>query len=88
MLSKVLAVVLAASVLSVGGYAYWQYTNDKPEATCDACPNSALGTEPVSISPCCLEPSRAACVSVEMPCCSDKGESVAEVLSIAPREVK
>jgi hypothetical protein len=25
---------------------------------------------------------------VEMPCCSDKGESVAEVLSIAPREVK
>ena len=81
MLSKVLAVVLSAVVLTVGGYAYWQYTDG------NHCCSTTTPTETVNTTPpCCQEPSR---TSVEISCCSS-GESVGtpEVLTIAPREVE
>jgi hypothetical protein len=86
MLSKILAVVLAVTVLSVGGYAYWQYTNDTPATPTEE--QTTSGCKTVPPAPCCLEPSRASCVSVEG-CCSEKDTGTpSEVLAIEPREVK
>ena len=82
MLSKVLAVVLTAVVLTVGGYAYWQYADGNHCCSTTNAPTETVNTTP----PCCQEPSR---VSVEFSCCSS-GDSVStpEVLTIVPREVE
>ena len=84
MISKILAGVLAAAVLSVGGYAYWQYANGNPECTHEpACPSSS----PVAaVPPCCQEPSRTQAPA--KPCCDCDDESSTEVLTIQPRELK
>jgi hypothetical protein len=85
MLSKIIAGVLAAAVLTVGGYAYWEYSSDTP----GSCHQS---TEPCSVQstatpPCCQEPSRTG--KAGEPCCCCEGEEgTPEVLAIAPRELK
>jgi len=90
MLSKILAVALTAVVLTVGGYAYWQYadgehccsTTTPPDTGSTACPNMVS----VSTPSCCQEPSR---VSAEFGCCSEKETPYTpEVLTVAPREVE
>jgi hypothetical protein len=82
MIAKVLAGVLAFVVLTVGGYAYWQYTGD-----CGCGTESVSQSTSAPVPPCCQEPSRSDCgLSLAVPCC--ESESGAEVLTIAPREVK
>jgi hypothetical protein len=86
MLSKLLAVVLAVTVLTVGGYSYWQYTNDAPAVTSCSEEPTPDGCKSVP-APCCQEPSRSACLSIET-CCGEKESTTTEVLTIEPREVK
>jgi hypothetical protein len=86
MLSKVLAGVFAVAVLTVGGYAYWQYTDGAPCCGTQAPDQSAANT-----TPCCQEPSRGACpfASTDAPgCCDESGTVTPEVVAIQPREVK
>lgn len=85
MLSKIIAGVLAAAVLTVGGYAYWNCscgTNDTPQESVTPCSHSTA-----TVPPCCQEPSRIK-VSAEGCCCGEGDEGIPEVLAIAPREVK
>src|SRR5262245_41955059 len=63
MFSKILAVALTAVVLTVGGYAYWQYADGK-----HCCSPQTAPSDPVNNGPCCQEPSR---TSAEFRCCSD-----------------
>jgi hypothetical protein len=84
MLSKMLAGLLAAAVLTVGGYAYWQYADGCTETPA---PSSPCSTHESTSPPCCLEPSRSA---VKAPCCCEDDDSAPspEVLAIEPRELK
>jgi len=87
-LSKILAGVLAVGVLSVGGFAYWQYADcpcDTPTEQPSACPSQ--GTE---TSPCCLQPLRGSLAQSTDASCSKDSEVVtsAETLAIPPREVE
>lgn len=83
MLSKILAVALTAVVLTVGGYAYWQYADGEHQCcSTTTAPITTTNTAP----PCCQESSRNIC---EVSCCSETGPSSStEVLTIAPREVE
>ena len=95
MVTKVLAVVFAAAVLTAGGYTYWQYADGccgtesvsaQPPAAQPPCPSA-------EVSPCCLEPTRAARFSTRSGegCCDDvdfNAPAGPEVLTIQPREVK
>lgn len=92
MVSKVLAGLLAAAVLSVGGYTYWQYAGG-----CGGCGNTPVSTPPdgagsASETPsCCQQLSRTNCFSLPPGdgCCDDAASAAApEVLDIPPREVK
>jgi hypothetical protein len=88
MLSKVLAGVFAVAVLTVGGYAYWQYTDGAP-----CCGTRAAAEQSTSDTPpCCQEPSRASCpfAATDAPACCDESSPAvaAEALAIQPREVK
>jgi hypothetical protein len=86
-LSKVLAGVFAVAVLTVGGYAYWQYTDGPCCGDRTASDRSASDT-----LPCCQEPSRGSVcpfAATDAPACCDESGSVApEVVAIQPREVK
>ena len=90
MASKILAGLLAAAVLTVGGYTYWNYgghccgTTSQPTQS-TGCPSDT------ETSPCCQEPSRTSCVGLPPgeSCCEDVSSPAApEVLVIPPREVK
>src|SRR5687768_14613018 len=82
MFAKVLAGVLAVTVMTVGGYAYWQYTGD-----CGCGTDSVSPVSSGPVPPCCEQPSRSDCgLTLASPCCGS--DSDAEVLTIAPREVK
>jgi hypothetical protein len=85
MISKIIAGVLAAAVLSVGGYAYWQYSEGAQDPCCQPIEPSSLQT--ATTPPCCQEPSRTK-ISAEPCCCCEGEEGTAEVLAIAPRELK
>jgi hypothetical protein len=87
MFSKILAGVMAVAVLTVGGYAYWQYSDGS------ACCGTAPATQQSAAEQpsCCQEISRSSCCAdVATPCCSEASPSTgdAEVLAIQPREVK
>ena len=95
MAPKILATLLAAAVLSVGGYTYWQYADGchccnavtPTTETSAPCPVQADSDAP----PCCQEPSRTSCFSLPPgeSCCADAPVAAApEVLNIPPREVK
>jgi hypothetical protein len=83
MLSKVLAGVFAVAVLTVGGYAYWQYTDGT-----HCCGTQAPADESASATPpCCQELSRMSCPlsGTDVPTSSPVAP---ELLAIEPREVK
>lgn len=85
MLSKIIAGVLAAAVLTVGGYAYWNCSCCSCDSQTEAvttCPQQTA-----TVPPCCQEPSRIK-VSAEGCCCCEGEEGTPEVLAVAPREVK
>lgn len=88
MLSKVLAGLLAVAVLTVGGYAYWQYT----DGTSPCCGTKAAADQPTcDIPPCCQEPSRGSCplaITDNPACCEETTPAAPEALAIQPREVK
>jgi hypothetical protein len=93
MASKILAVVLAAAVLTVGGYTYWQYADGTPCCGTRAQTSEAsTGCPAASVSlPCCQEPSRVsrANLSPGDSCCEDaRAANGPEVLAVMPREVK
>ena len=88
MASKLLAVIFAVAVLTVGGYTYCHYSDCPCESSC-----SQSSGEPAQITvplPCCQEPTRACCLQApDIACCKDDdGPVAAETLAIAPREVK
>ncbi len=90
MFSKILIGVFAVAVMSVGGFAYYHHSTGccplgLKDSPCSASPVEQTGTVP----PCCQQPSRLS-VSAEGSCCMDEGSAIgtAEVLAIAPREVK
>lgn len=85
MLSKIIAGLLAAAVLSVGGYAYWQYSSDSSEPCCETIGNCPSDT--ATVPPCCQEPSRTN-VSSKPCCCCEGEEATPEVLAVQPRELK
>jgi hypothetical protein len=89
MLSKVLAGVFAAAVLTVGGYAYYQYATGAPDPVTDPATQPATGccaVQSIAAPSCCQEPTRAAAVSS---CCGDDAPAATvEVLAVQPREVK
>jgi hypothetical protein len=92
MASKLLAVVLAAAVLTVGGYTYWEFADG---GCCKAkAPAEATATTPCDSAtpPCCQEPSRTSCIALAPGegCCEDLPSTVgsSEVLTIMPHEVK
>jgi hypothetical protein len=88
MFAKVLAGVLGALVLSVGGYAYWQYLDGDPGAACCS-QTQGTATDSAAAEPdCCSEASRACVLSASaLPACCGESPAAAEVLTIAPREV-
>jgi hypothetical protein len=85
MFAKVLATVLAVVVLTVGGYAYWQYTDGT--SCCETQP-TAYHTAPADPG-CCEGDSRSSCcmtaTAVSLGCCESAAQP--EVLAIPPREV-
>jgi len=87
MVSKILAAVFAVAVLTVGGYAYWHYSD-----CCGTPPTAPQQPTSTEAPPCCQEPSRTSCVglSTSARCCEDDLNSAGtpEVLAIQPREVK
>jgi hypothetical protein len=90
-LSKILAAVLAVGVLTVGGYAYWQYSDGCCDATtAQQQPSSDCPAQSDETPSCCDAPSRASLTKHTDASCCDSLESVvsAETLAIPPREVK
>ena len=87
MVSKILAGVFAAGVLTTGAYVYCTGSPCCSSRTESECP--AVSSES---SPCCMQPSRTSCCEVPTEgCCADACPSVnlpSEVLAIQPREVK
>ena len=86
MVSKILAGVMAAAVLTVGGYAYWQNSSpssENPAQSAGACPSQSTG-----LPPCCQEPSRISLAAKPSCCTEDENDSAPEVLAIRPRELK
>src|SRR5262249_41023791 len=87
MISKIIAGVLAAAVLSVGGYAYWQYSSDSSEAGCET-PGSWSSPETTTATPPRWpEPVRTK-ISAEPCCCCEGEDATQEVLTIQPHELK
>ena len=60
MVAKILAGVLAVAVLSVGGYAYWQYSDGGTCCPLQAAANQLSGGDESASEtpPCCQQPSR------------------------------
>ena len=93
MISKVLAVVFAVAVLSVGGYTYWQFADGSSCCGTKAqSPEASTRCPAVSVSlPCCQDPSRVTYFSVsagEVSCEDAPPATGPEVLAVMPREVK
>jgi hypothetical protein len=91
MICKILTVVFAAAVLTVGGYTYWHYSDGH---CCGAPPTATQHpNDCADLPPCCLEPSRTSCFGLPKgeACCEDidlTRPPVPEVLTIQPREVQ
>ena len=72
--------------LSVGGFAYWNHLNPKP----DEAPQAVSSTEgTIQPAPCCSGQTAAAqpsCCS-EAPCCEGAEANGAETLTVAPKTV-
>src|SRR5262249_17663394 len=89
-ISKILAGVFAVTVLTVGGYAYWQYADGPAENPTHP---SGCSSQPAPMPPCCHQPSRATSGSSDtvVPCCDlplTPDSLGAEELTIPPREIK
>jgi hypothetical protein len=89
-ISKILAGVFAIAVLTVGGYAYWQYADGTADTPTQP---SGCSSQPTPMPPCCQEPSRSTSGSTDtvVPCCempTTANPLGAEELTIPPREIK
>ena len=90
MVAKVLAGIMLASVLSLGGFAYYHNTGCCPLT--GNCLSPAADQSSAETPPCCQTPSRTSCFTLTPgeDCCADVDFNAAstEVLTIQPREVQ
>ena len=83
MLSKILAGVFAAGVLTTGAYVYSTGSMCCHSDSGSACP--AASTDEPS---CCQQATRTSCFNIPPEACCEETDTLSEVLAIQPREVK
>lgn len=92
-MAKIVATIFGLAVVGLGSFAAYQYimTPDSSESSsCSSAPCNFVEQKPS----CCQSVNRTQIVTVISPCCSNskgvptEGIEAAEVLTIAPREVK